>query len=257
MMKYSIIATSFLCYWALALGAASAQTTPQPPVVFEVASIRANNSGGHDSTTYGNLNEIMMSNVSLKRLVEIAYRARDYSFSGPHWLDSAHFDIRAKMPEGATRGQYPLMLRALLIERFKLAAHLESKTISGYALVPAKGGLKLHPTQGEEPSSNSRRGHLDAQGFSMPDTAELLARTLDQPVVDKTGIQGTFNWSLDFGEDDRVPFSVAADAKHAESSGPSLFTALQEQLGLKLMGGEKVSVEIVIVDHIEPVPTDN
>src|SRR5208282_1366323 len=103
----------------------------------------------------------------------------------------------------------------------------------------------------------SRRGHLDAQGFSMPDTAELLARTLDQPVVDKTGIQGTFNWSLDFGEDDRVPFSVAADAKHAESSGPSLFTALQEQLGLKLMGGEKVPVEIVIVDHIEPVPTDN
>jgi uncharacterized protein (TIGR03435 family) len=168
-----------------------------------------------------------------------------------------HFDITAKMPEGSTRGQYPAMLRMLLAERFKLVVHRESRTISGFALLPAKAGLKLQPVEADGSSSNSSRGHLDAKGFSMKELAEWLARTLNQPVVDKTGIAGTFNLILDFSEDDRQPLSPASDAKPMDSSGPSIFTALQEQVGLRLAGGEKVPVEIVVVDRIERTPAEN
>ena len=222
----------------------------QAPEAFEVASIKANNSGEHGSSANANKDQVMLHNISLKRLVEIAYRVRDYGFSGPDWLDTLNFDITAKMPEGSAPNQYPAMLRTLLIERFKLAVHRESRMVSGYALVPAKSGLKLQAVQTEElPSSNAGHGHLDAKGFSMKDLAELLARTLDRPVADKTGISGKFNLALDFAED--------ADANSSDSARPSIFTALQEQLGLRLTSGEKVSVEVVVVDHIERVPTDN
>lgn len=242
----------FVCSIAMAWGVASAQTAP----AFEVASVKLNTSGDRSASTNANKGEVLIRNTTLKRLVEIAYRVRDYAFNGPDWLDSLRFDIRAKFPENTPRDQYPLMLRTLLEERFKLVAHRETRMMSGYEMVTAKGGLKVQPIAATgETNSNTDRGHFEAKGFSMKDLAELLSRTIDQPVVDKTGIPGVFNFSLDFADDIRQP--LTADAPHTDATKPSIFTALQEQLGLRLAGGQKVPVEMVIVDRIERTPTEN
>jgi uncharacterized protein (TIGR03435 family) len=140
------IATNSMASMALCAGLASiaaAQSAPPAGIAFEVASIRPSGPSHSGNHAHGNSSEIFLTNMTPKRLVEIAYQVKDYGFQGPDWMDTLHFDLSAKMPEGSTRGQYPEMLKALLIERFRLAVHRETKIIPGYALMPAKSGFKL------------------------------------------------------------------------------------------------------------------
>jgi len=181
----------------LASTGALAQTTLPS---FDVASIRPNISGGSSSHVSRHSGEILLQNVSLREVIEMAYEIQDFGVSGPPWMASEKFDIMAKPPADAPKDQLGPMLQSLLAERFKLTIHRESKTMAAYALV-----------------------------------------------VDKTETTGSFDFALHF----------TPDANAAEGdSGPSLFTALQEQMGLKLVA-QKLPVEIVVVDHVEKVPTEN
>jgi uncharacterized protein (TIGR03435 family) len=248
-MSRSIAVTSLI---VLASCVVFSQTAPAP-LAFEVAAIKPSDPAARGSTRNGTKSEIVMRNFSLKRCVEMAYDVRDFSFSGPDWLDTTHFDITAKPPAGySEREQFGPMMQTLLAERFKLAIHRESKVMPAYALVQAKSGIKLKAVDAGDGGwgTNESNGLLTATRLSMPRLADFLARTLNSPVVDKTEVPGVFSFKLEFSRDevqagnDRVP------------DKPSIYTALQEQLGLRLVP-QKLPIEIVVVDHIERTPTEN
>jgi uncharacterized protein (TIGR03435 family) len=191
-----------------------------------------------------------MRNVSLHMMIEEAYDVKDFSFRGPDWLDSVHFDVKAKTGEKVKHSEMRLMLQTLLAERFQLKFHRESKEMTAYALVPAKSGFKLKPSEGEGSHINSTSGAGKAkatcQHVSMATFAEFLsARGLEHPVVDESGITGAYDFTLEWSKD-----------QVAEDAGPTLFTALTEQLGLRLET-RKLPVSILVVDSVNRAPSDN
>jgi uncharacterized protein (TIGR03435 family) len=188
-------------------------------------------------------------------MIMMAYRVRDYQISGPDWLGSERFDVAAKPPAGATEDQFPLMLQSMLAERFKLALHRDTKVFPVYGLVVGKGGVKFKEVENvENHRTNSSRGYFIGEQCSMPTLAAYLARQMGRPVIDMTELKGVFNLTLNFTPENMVP--AAEDGKLDKESYPPLLTALQEQLGLKLEP-KKAPIEILVIDHIEKVPTEN
>ena len=184
-------------------------------------------------------------------MLQLAFDVRDYSLSGPSWLDSERFDIVAKIPAAASRAQVPAMLQELLKSRFGLAFHWEPKEISGYALVAAAKGVKIQPVESTGESSNSTGdGMIQARQISMEGFARLLEKALDRPVQDLTGMPGVFDLDLSWTPDE------APAAPSEDVPAPSLFTALQDQLGLRLRA-QKVTIRTLVVDHVERVPSAN
>jgi len=217
---------------------------------FEVASIKPNVSGDGHSSTHTSKGGATMRNVSLKQCIEMAYDVKDYALSGPDWLGSERFDIVAKPPSGTPEDQFKPMMQALLADRFKMTVHREPKTLSAYALVVGKNGPQLQKTEVGDGSHMNHDGHngkskLTGQRVSMPRLADFLARQLDRPVIDMTELTGVFDLKLEW-----------ADERQPTPDGPSIYTALQEQLGLKLEA-RKLPVEILVIDHVEKVPTEN
>ncbi|HEY3835619.1 MAG TPA: TIGR03435 family protein [Bryobacteraceae bacterium] len=227
--------------------------TPGVRPAYEVASIKLNTSASNGSSSRGSQGQITFTNQTLKRLVERAYNVKSFQVTGPDWMESLHFDIVAKYPTDAENEARTRMLRTLLEDRFKLAAHLESKEMSGYTLVVAKHGFRLKPVEAGRSDTNGEGGvirTLTAHKTSIAFLADLLARNLGSMVVDQTGIEGVYDFTLRWSPDDRG--SHVGDAE----SAPSLFTAIQESLGLRLQAG-KIPVDIVVVDHIEREPSEN
>jgi uncharacterized protein (TIGR03435 family) len=192
-----------------------------------------------------------------------AYNVRQYSFSGPDWLTSVRFDVNAKFPPDdpaqsreerqATRRT---MMQNLLAERFKLVSHFESKMLQGYALVLAKKGARLKPSEKKDGTSISTNdGKLDGYGMSMANLANSLANQLRGPVADMTGIEGKYDIKLEWSNDDGKAGGDGAEGKSVDTR-PLIFTALQETLGLRLEP-RKVPVEILVVDRVEKTPTEN
>jgi len=225
------------------------------------------------------------SNVSLKMLVQSAYGIREDLISGaPSWADSARFDIDAKVAgsdvdalKKLTPEQRRLILQPLLADRFKLKMHTETKQLPVYELVPAKGGSKLkEATPGDTYANGIKgpdgvgrggmmkvgRGQLTSQAVPMTSLANMLAQQLHRTVIDKTGLTGKYDveltWTPDQGAD---PMFKGPDGSPQrgdaapDTSGPSIFTALQEQLGLRLQSA-KGPVETVVIDHVE-MPSEN
>jgi uncharacterized protein (TIGR03435 family) len=222
---------------------------------YEVASIKPNDSASGSSRTNGSKGQIVFTNQTLKRFIERAYNAEPFQVTGPGWMADARFDIIAKYPADTKKDDRPLMLRTLLEDRFKLAVHHETKDMPGYALVVAKGGFKLKPAAPNGSSGTTSNGGahvrtLTAKKSSMADLAADIARSLGQMVVDKTGVEGVFDFELRFTTDD-----LSSNASDVDGI-PSLFTALRDTLGLRLQP-EKVPVDIIVVDHLERVPVDN
>lgn len=228
------------------------------PTAFEVASIKVNSSGSRGSSSHSRPGGvILMENISLKQLIERAYDVRDFSLTGPDWLDTARFDISAKPPEAVSNEEMRVLMQNLLIERFKLAVHREEKTMGAFALLPAKGGLKIKAVEpgpsGSNSTVNNGRGTLNGQKMTMARLADWLGQRVDRPVVDKTETPGMFDIKLEWVADN----PSATPSTEAETpSGPSIYTALQEQLGLKLTSA-KLPVQILVVDRVEKVPTEN
>jgi uncharacterized protein (TIGR03435 family) len=208
---------------------------------------------------------LTITNATLKGIIQGAYNVREYSFSGPDWLSSVRFDINAKFPpEESTqitgeqrRLARQLMMQSLLAERFKLTAHKETKSMPGYALVVAKKGPKLTVSENKDGTSiSTNNGVLDGQGMSMGNLVTTLANLLQGPVADMTGIEGKYDIKLEWSTDDgKGGGGDGADAKSPDTR-PSIYTALQETLGLRLET-RKIPVEVLVVDHIERVPTEN
>jgi bla regulator protein blaR1 len=194
-------------------------------------------------------------------LITFAYDVKDDQVSGgPGWANSESYDIVAKGDGNATRAQLRLMLQALLKDRFKLTLRHETKDVPIYELVVAKGGLKIQ----EDTESPRQRmamtgpGKIMAQKTSLTPFAEFLGRFAGRPVVDKTGLTSTYtfklNWTPAVGEGG-LPGPPPPDVAPPDSNGPSLFTALQEQLGLRLQSA-KGPVESLVIEGAEE-PTEN
>jgi len=236
----------------LAASALSAQAQDAHPA-YEVASVKLNTSGSGSSSSHGSTGQIVFTNQTLKRLIEQAYSVKPFQVTGPGWMETVRFDIAAKYPPDTKSDDYARMLRTLLEDRFKLAVHRESKDMPGYALLVAKRGFQLKPVEPGGSGSHSTGGRvrtLTAKKTSMAQLADFVARGLGEMVVDQTGIDGVYDFELRWTNDDQISSDIDADA------APTLFTALQETLGLRLQR-QKVPVEIVVVDHVERVPTEN
>ena len=237
----------------LAAGAVFAQTKPALPV-YEAASVKVDNSGKLGSSSNGSRGQIVFTNVTLKRLVERAYSVKPFQVTGPGWMDDVRFDISAKYPPDTKSDDRFLMLRALLEERFKLAVHTQSQDLPGYVLEVSKGGLKIKPAEAgdSDTSNNSKDGlhTLTVKKVSMAQVADVMARFLGEMVVDRTTLPGVYDFEVKWANDDRKP-------EAGETEAPaSLFTALQETLGLRLRAA-KVPVEVIVVDHAERIPVEN
>jgi uncharacterized protein (TIGR03435 family) len=224
---------------------------------FEVASVKPSRSlVGHDGDVTMEPDRITVRNATLKRLIFEAYHV-PYSqiTGGPPWLDSNEYDIDAKAAGPVGADQLRLMLRTLLIDRFKLAVRSESKERRVYVLTVGKDGPRLSGSpNGKDAHRWSFHGDLSqfagilAVQLTIPflddPTTPSHARGAPVPVLDKTGVAGVYDISLDIKpEPGSDPFAVWQ-------------RALQEQLGLKLES-QKALVEILIVDHVEKVPTEN
>ncbi len=226
---------------------------------FEVASIKPNKSGGGGSSIRFTRGQISMENVTLKKLTLWSYGIpddRDYALSGPDWLNTERFDILAKFPGDTPPEQVRGMAQALLADRFKLVLHREMRQLPAYSLVVAKNGPKIHAVEEGPANTDGRPGHLQATRITMRKLADLFARLAGQPVIDATGLPGVFTFTLDWIPDETQRLSLPDESASPNSSGGSLFTAVQEQLGLRLEG-KKAPSEVLVVDRMERIPTEN
>jgi uncharacterized protein (TIGR03435 family) len=257
------IVTFFLC---------SSPTWAQAPAVraeFEVASIRRNLSGDRPFWGPAVGGRFTATNATLKMLIALGWRIQSFSISGaPSWVGTEGYDVSAKEPDpNATDDDFLLMMQNLLKNRFSLKVHTETREMSVYVLAPAKNGLKL-PDANPEPcltfalKPNSRDLRTDPQAgcagmnvtpgliaderVSMAWFAAVLEGVLGRPLLDRTGFTGSFKVHLEF---------APVTNNDPESTKPSIFTALEEQLGLKL-DSQKGPAEVLVIDHAER-PSEN
>jgi uncharacterized protein (TIGR03435 family) len=208
---------------------------------FEVASIKPTvTQDGSFAINFPPGGRFSAKNVTVQNLLRNAYGLEDYQISGgPGWTTSVGFDIEAKGdPTGGEvpREQVLKMIQALLADRHLLALHRENQQLAVYNLVVSKTGIRMQAAGSDAgPDRSLRMGHLTARTMSMTTLASLLAFDLKRPVKDETRLRGDFAFTLEWT---RGP----GEADAGQSSGPSLFTAVQEQLGLKLEAA-KGSVE--------------
>ena len=244
------IAILAVCAAAAAYGQSAA--SPQ----FEVASVKPSKADSSSvsgiKTGHGKLDA---HNVTLKRCIMGAYGVGPHQISGgPDWLGSDRFQISAKADQPIDDdAALMVMLQGLLAERFKLALHRETRTIPAFVLEVAKNGPKLEKAEAGESGANTTNTNtgvmIAAHNTDMDSFAKILARTMELPVVNQTGLEGIFNFKLHW------TLESARRVDGGLMEGASIFTAIQEQLGLRLRS-EKRPVEILVIDHVEK-PSEN
>ena len=276
------------------LGLAFGQTPTSPPS-FEVASIKPNKSGDmRIMLRIAPGGTFEATGATMKMLIEQAFDIKDDQLAqAPPWLDSEHYDVHAKpedsdaaaidkLPMEQRREKLMQMLQSLLIERCKLEVSHETKELPVYALLVAKGGVKMKKSDfvppdkpqngppairknGAMPGGMFRmdgRGKLESTGVEMAMFVNVLSRNAGRMVIDKTGLTGRWDFTLQWTPD--MPQGPAPGGPGGPggggpppeaSSGPSLFTAVQEQLGLKLEP-EKAPVDVLVIKHVEK-PSEN
>ena len=237
-----------------------AQSSAGAVPAFEVASVKRSQPDGGGMDVTSDPGRITLRNVTLRFCIEVAYHAKDYQLSGgPGWLGSETYDIDAKAAGPAKEGQLNLMLQTLLAERFKLSLRRETMEAPIYALVVGKNGSKLHEAEiGDGGEMRVGRDRLVGRKVPMSRFAEALSNLLGRPVQDMTGMPGVFDislkWSPDEGQTTQKPGVQGEAAPAADNaSSPSIFGAVQEQLGLKLEA-RKGPIEMFVIDHaVKPI----
>ncbi len=249
--------------------------TPAQKAAFEVASIKPNNSGSGSSRTSADSNSgyFKAANVTLRSLIVSSYRLLDFQLvGGPDWINSARFDIeaRAEAPPAAgttnaSRSDVMVaMMQSLLEDRFQLKVHMETRELPVFMLGVTKDGSKLQPTiegragpgglsAGSSRSSGTAAGtEISGSGISISRLMNMLSDRLDRPIIDKTNLTGTYDFTLKF-----APYatSPAGPDSATEPIGPSIFTAIQEQLGLRLESA-RGPVEVLVIDSVSK-PSEN
>ena len=274
------------------------QTAAPATLEFEVASIRPSGPLVPGELSIGlhiDGAQIRGRFFSLKDYLGMAYKLKNYQITGPDWIASDRFDITAKLPDGATKAQVPDMLESLLISRFQIKMHRETKPFPVYGLVVAKGGLKMEALKadgdsdgdtgkGVDVTASGARGGVSvnlgkgssfsmvndkvvAKKLTMTAFADLLARFEDRPVIDMTDVKGSYDLTLEFNPEDfrnmMIRSAIAAGVSLPPealrlldgASDSGLETALQT-VGLKLEP-RKAPIEMLVVDHAEKAPTEN
>jgi uncharacterized protein (TIGR03435 family) len=262
-----------------------AQTlVPQKPQ-FDVVSVKRNTAEGNASVGDQPGGRFVASRITLRRVIQFAYRNNQQFIGGPEWLDTDRWDIEAKAPEGTVSSRstpfnvgapdaLALMVQSLLEVRFKLKAHQETRQLPLYELVLAKAGSKLKLSDDQTPPAamlgaggaqrgsalprggvRLGRGDLEAQAQPLAILATALgAIYLDRPVIDKTGLKGLYDIRLQWTSDPRLSASVST-ATPPVDIGPSLFNAVEEQLGLRLESG-RGPLPVLIIDNVQQ-PSQN
>jgi uncharacterized protein (TIGR03435 family) len=209
--------------------------------------------------------ELQISCLAPQAIVKLAYGiwGNDQIIGAPGWATTTSYDIEAKVDaadvaafSSRTFDQHMLMLQALLRDRFMLKVHRETRDLPVYALVVAGSGPRLKEAKADEPGSNAqpmmrmkRDGEtleIVATGMHVQSLPPFLLREVGRTVVDKTGLTGKYDFTLQY-----TPQQSAT----SDSTAPSIFTAIQEQLGLKLEP-QKAPMEVIVIDHIEQ-PSEN
>lgn len=254
---------------------------------FEVASIKLTKTGGETVAMLNQANRFFGKNVTAEMLIQYAYRVKENQILGaPNWSKSEKYDVEAKVekseldklqklsPEERERERQE-MVKNLLADRFNLVLHRDTKTLPVYVLVIGKNGPKLRESQPGDTYSNGiqgpdgrpagagmlvvRAGQITAQAVSISRLAEILSRQLGRTVIDKTGLTGKYDFTLELPQDDGHAPMLRGDQSDStlptETSGPSVFTTIQDQLGLKLES-EKGPGEILVIDHVQK-PSEN
>jgi uncharacterized protein (TIGR03435 family) len=222
----------------------------QRPASFDVATIKRavpSAASGED----GRNGVLKMWNVSLKRCIGYAYNIpEDQILGGPKWIDELRYDILAKVDHSVDEPELLKMLQPLLADRFKLKLHQETRLMPGYILTVAKGGIKATVADPNRHSGgNGGRGFIDSRAGQLSGLTIRLTTLLGRPVLDMTGDKRKFDFHLQWNPEETLPGGGSA------SDYPSLITALQEQLGLKLES-KKVNADILVVDQAE-LPSEN
>lgn len=202
------------------------------------------------------------TNMPLMSYIRVAYQVRDSQISGPEWLNTDHFDLEAKADRPASVDELHTMLQHLLEERFHMKVRREMRDQSGYALVVEKGGPKMatHPIEDKETQPiRSGSGPHTGTNVTMTYLAFFLSNELDKTVVDKTGLDGHYDFEVTWAGDNMSPMMAASDHDKEmrpeermamAPGGMTLFDALKKQLGLRL-DPAKVPVEHLVIEHIE------
>jgi uncharacterized protein (TIGR03435 family) len=238
--------------WLLVL---TATALAQP--AFDVASVKQGGPVRPDGLLDINLGTVShgtltLSNTTLSECIRYAYGlTSEEQIAGPDWTRdrSIRFEIVAKAPPDTPAGQLRLMLQRLLAERFRLMLHREPRKISHFLLTPAKSGPKMPVSPNDAPSVRRYygTGRLSYTHLTMDRLVVLLSRQLKQPVLNRTGLDGAYDVELNWSPDD-----TAAGA----ASGPDVFSAVQQQLGLRLETS-KEPLEVLVIDHADKTPAAN
>ncbi len=272
--------------FGLGLGAAAcvislhAQAPGGTPPAFEVASIKENVSASDNASVRAQPGgRVSVSNNSLRNIIRNAYNVQNYQIiGGPDWINTVRWDINAKAPDDAPPQQLLLMLRTLLADRFKLVVRDETREMPIYALILARPDGRLGsqlrasavdcaaifaaakakgetppPTTNGRPTCGTRttRGNMMTTGVTMTDLARNLAPFTGRPVVDKTGLTGAFDVDLTWTPEQGPPGpDGTAAAAPPSSDSVSLYTAVQEQLGLKL-DAQRGPVDVLVIDSVQ------
>jgi uncharacterized protein (TIGR03435 family) len=253
---------------------ASIKPSPPPEGMF----VRTTFNGGPGTPDPGTFR---CENCSLTMLIMRAYDLKDYQFSGPGWADSTRFNISAKIALGTTKEQFQEMQQSFLADRFKFTFHREKKELAVYELVVVRAGPKFKESAKAAPPADDGPPPLppgppktDAGGFpvlppgrgplmmvlanghatmrsaeeSMAEFAGRLADQVRRPIADQTGLKGKYDFTLNW--------VIEGPGYSTDEPGPTIFQALQDQLGLKLES-KKGMVDMLVVDHVEKTPTEN
>lgn len=216
---------------------------------FEVASVKPNPQGdvaGFDFSFTAD-GGVTARNFSAWNLIRTAFNLHDLQMrGGPSWVKSQGYDIQAKPGASVARDQTLLMLQSLLAERFQLKFRRETQQVPSYVLSVGPKGSKLGPPRTGR--ARTRMGDLDVPSMTVASLCQVLEFDVGRPVVNGTGLDGSFSVQLQWASD-RAP------KENADPSKPSLFTALQEQLGLKLDAG-RTPVELFMIESLER-PSEN
>jgi len=225
--------------------AASAQDAAAP-AQFEVATIKPSREAARGSTFYNPTRDrFQFDNATVKALIAYAYVVPDTQIIGASgWVATDGYDVLAK-PEGeVTDERIREMVQSLLTERLNLKVHEETREMPVYALVTAKNGAKLtRSPMPDQPTAHGGFGRMSGRHLTMENFSSLLAARVERPVIDKTGIEGQYDIDLHWTPEE------------SPEPGPSIFSALQEQLGLRLES-QRAPQDIVVIDHVER-PSEN
>lgn len=241
------------------LNAGWAMSQTAAPPVFEVASVKVASAGTNDGGGHGRLNitpspsGVSMINVPLKAVIQWAYHVQAVQVSGPGWLDGDRYDVIGKTAGVTSEDQQRQMMQTLLADRFKLTFHRESKEMRAFVASVAKTGLKMKEstTEGDMDMKPSGKAGATIQRATIAKLVELLSGPLQAPVIDETGLTGRYDFTIDVSNvlDPGTPMGISDVI-------PIFVQLAQQQLGIKIEE-KKVSVEMLMVDHVERVPVEN